>query len=688
MNKEILVVPSGIRYISDWKEYDLDNYQFPHILNKTITGCGFTEYCICNPMNVILLSPRKMLLENKESQHPGEVFYARNEIENTVDFERDISINKKQNFLSIFNMLFLNNNDEIIIKQKILEYHDRIKEYVLDCMRNKKPCKILVTYDSFRHVKEVLKELGILDRFYTVVDEFQSFLVDSHFKSSTELEVLFQLQDLQKVCFVSATPMLDKYLDLLEEFKDLPYFELDWETGEPGRTKKPLLDIKFTKNSLNEEIKRNIQLYQDGKFEKRLYLDPSGNPSEIESKEATIFVNSVKSIARAIINCGLTLDNTNVLCARTEENEKKIRAAFNQSLNEQGLKRLPRGTKCIGSIPGRGEAHKMFTFCTRTVYLGADFYSTNSRTFIFSDSNIDCLSVDISMDLEQILGRQRLDENPWKDSASIIIKTTRDEVTKEYFNNYLKVKINRTNNLLKAYENNSGDSGILYSLAEKYESDAKSSSYKRDYVAVNRHGGKNLIPVFNNLVLVSEQRAFDIQQIDYKNRFTVFNAISSKFSVTSDKVQEYLQKFNSTTTFPDKIKYLHDVFVLLNNPVLFDTFLSQIPQKFGDYYRVFGFERMKALKYSESLIKQEWNRIMENSQSKDELRERIYQEFQVNQSYTRSFIKEKLGKIYQELGYQETPKANQIEEYFEIKDTKLSLEGKREHGFKLINKKL
>ena len=65
----------------------------------------------------------------------------------------------------------------------------------------------------------------------------------------------------------------------------------------------------------------------------------------------------------------------------------------------------------------------MFTFCTRTVYLGADFYSTNARSFIFSDANIDCLSVDISMDLEQILGRQRLIENPWKDYAKVFIRT-------------------------------------------------------------------------------------------------------------------------------------------------------------------------------------------------------------------------------------------------------------------------
>lgn len=68
----------------------------------------------------------------------------------------------------------------------------------------------------------------------------------------------------------------------------------------------------------------------------------------------------------------------------------------------------------------------MFTFCTRTVYLGADFYSLCARSFIFSDSNSDCLAVDIAEDLPQILGRQRLQDNPWKNTANFYYRITAD----------------------------------------------------------------------------------------------------------------------------------------------------------------------------------------------------------------------------------------------------------------------
>ena len=57
MNGTPIIVPKGIRYISDWEGYE-ENYMFPfpHILDKQIPGCGYTEFCIKNKMNVIMFS--------------------------------------------------------------------------------------------------------------------------------------------------------------------------------------------------------------------------------------------------------------------------------------------------------------------------------------------------------------------------------------------------------------------------------------------------------------------------------------------------------------------------------------------------------------------------------------------------------------------------------------------------------
>ena len=67
MERKIIEVPENIRYISEWPGFNLPDH--PCIINKKITGCGFTEYCITNNQNLILCSPRKILLENKE-EHP------------------------------------------------------------------------------------------------------------------------------------------------------------------------------------------------------------------------------------------------------------------------------------------------------------------------------------------------------------------------------------------------------------------------------------------------------------------------------------------------------------------------------------------------------------------------------------------------------------------------------------------
>ena len=94
MEKETIIVPSGIRYINQWDGFNLPNH--PCIINKTITGCGFTEYCLTNSDNVILCSPRKILLENKAEQHKDTVLYAKSGLDIFVNFEKDLSTSSKK----------------------------------------------------------------------------------------------------------------------------------------------------------------------------------------------------------------------------------------------------------------------------------------------------------------------------------------------------------------------------------------------------------------------------------------------------------------------------------------------------------------------------------------------------------------------------------------------------------------
>jgi len=667
MIKQNIIVPKGIRYISEWKEFSLP--QGRNVFNKQLTGCGFTEYCITNNENVILCSPRKILLENKEEQHP-EVLYIRNELEKELGVDKDLGTTSSDSSEASSPSTSSMN----LIKQ--------VEDYFVYCFNKGIPCKILVTYDSFRYVREALQgKIGQhLPNFYVVVDEMQAIFVDAQFKSDTELEFISQLEKVDNICYVSATPMMDEYLEMLDEFKDLPYYELDWKTAQPGRVRRPNLQ-KEPYKSLVKEAANIIETYRNKKGKISAFIDDTGHIEKVQSKEAVIYVNSVKNICDIIKKAELTIEETNVLCAKTPENEKKLKAAF----------AVGKGAKVFGHVPLPGEDHKMFTLCTRTVYLGADFYSTNARTFIFSDSNVKCLAVDISLDLPQILGRQRLDCNPWKNAAIIYYKTTSDSKieTREEFNRRLETKKAETIDLLNTYNEISVESSRR-NLAKTFQKAARNDNYQDNYVAVNTHGGKDLVPEFNNLVMVSEMRAFDIQQIDYRNRFSMFDAMDKISENLEDKeVDDAIKTFEELPQFPDKLRFACEDCLSNLSEAQFSRFVDLLPTDFQNYIRVLGTSRCWNLGYRKGNIEGEYNSIIGNQELKPDLSEEINRVFSVGQRISKANIKETLRSIYTGLGYSKTPKATDLEEYFELRSCQItnSETGKIDNGFEIIKKR-
>lgn len=660
-NNEI-IVPKGIRYISDWSDYSLYSFPFKHILDKKIPGCGYTEYCLRCNIPIILCSPRKILLENKEMQHQDTVLYFKNELDEDSGVDKDLTKASKDSSQSEDD-----NVDAIKRKQAIESLESQLEIYLEFCIFRQVTPKILVTYDSFRLLRQFLGDR--LNDFHIVVDEFQSIFVDSRFKSDTELGFIDQLKDLNRVCYVSATPMIDDYLKLVDEFKDLPYYELNWYSEDPLRIVRPDLDAKVTQ-SIQSSAAKIIGEYKSGKFETEVTKD-----GIITSKEAVLYVNSVTNIISIIKKCELVPEECNILCARTASNEMKIKKRLGKEFE-------------IGRVPLRGEQHKMFTFCTRTVYLGADFYSTNARTFIFSDANIDSLAVDITLDLPQILGRQRLIENPWKNRAKLFYKTLRagNKMTKEEFDEIIREKERITKNLLDGYLDARPEA--KHDIAKKYQKDTRASNYRDDYVAVNTHGGKDLMPVKNELVKISEQRAYDIQQIAYADRFSVFNTLAEEGQIdenVSRGVSVFINQFNSLPSFSAKMKFLCEAEL---SDLEINVILDQVPLQYKNYFLGLGPDRCRALGYNVTKISKELSDVI-IEQDLSSLSDKIFKRFAIGGKYSKAEIKTALGEIYSEVGYNRTPKAVDLEEYFVLGNCRLpnSETGKRDAGVEIIKKK-
>ena len=262
-----------------------------------------------------------------------------------------------------------------------------------------------------------------------------------------------------------------------------------------------------------------------------------------------------------------------------------------------------------------------------------------------------------------------------------------EEKSKEEFDKRLEEKKQNSIKLLDSFTQVNKENRHV--LAEAYQKLAKSFNYKDDYVAVNTHGGGDLIPTFNNLVMINDMRSYEIQQIDYKDRFRVFSALGEQIQGV-DLVKKILLEIDNLKQFSDKMKFLYSLHMdeeiakqVLDN--IYDT-------RFAKYYWTISASRAGSLNYQSGKLEEEYQAITnpeDTSILDTKLKNRIISTFSLNARYSKADVKEILKKIYSDLKYDKTPKANDLEKYFEIKECKVlnSDTGKRDAGFEIIKKK-
>ena len=630
MNKIEIEVPIDIRYISDWVDFNTDLLKGHCILNKTITGCGFTHYCLTNNIPTILCSPRKFLLENKHEQLEN-TYLVINTKEALVNVDEDIISTTKIDVQSNLTTDF----------ETVQNIQFNLNKYLLGCLVNDDTPKILVTYDSLKYVLEVIGQDII--NYSIIVDEFQNIFMDSRFKANTELNFISYLQDCPNVTYLSATPYIDEYLDELDEFKDLPYYELKWDSS---RLRKIGISLRKTSHP-SRELDKIIGNYKDG-----MYISKYIDGVFYESKEVVFYVNSVRMIKNTIKRNKLTSDQVNIICADTPKNRKDL-----ESIGH-----------LIGKAPGIGKEHKMFTFCTRTTYVGADFYSTNAYSVIVSDCAIDSLATDIRMDFPQIMGRQRLKENVFRDDCLFIYKLSDNDVTVDKFEEISLKKILISQGDINNYNAIvSQDNTNCDSFRNDIRRRVLSLRYQDDYTAVQEKTGNIVI---NKLVYLAEKRAFELRSNSYKNEVTVYNEFSDIAGIeVSNELGVELE--NS----------LSDLRYSLTHPGSFETkmrLLCEFLEKYSGYVTVYdikglninfrnyvlslGTEKIRAKGYHESELKKE----LELLKSGDKIRDQFLTTFSLGQTYSLKEAKEMIRNIYLGLGLSKTPKATDLEEFFNL----------------------
>ena len=642
MHKITLNVPEGIRYLSEW--HDLWNTLLPegqhYILNKRICGCGATEAYLRSGRKVILASPRKHLLYNKYSQHLSDNLHL-------YRYQGD----KKRYFENTGNT-----------EKDILTFNNELGRYLQSGGR-----KILTTYDSLGKIVEVLLSSGeCLQEWIVVVDEFQSIFCDCQYKATTEYEFSMILGMFSTVVYLSATPFLESYLDMTGQFGGLTVYELLWPAN---MTQIPEVEVIKSRKSVASLCARLVDDYRKGNG-KSILVDRG----KFIAGEAVFYINSISEIKKIILENNIRPEEANIICSSKPENIRKL----DKLSRETGMKFR------IGDIPQKGELHKMFTFCTSTVYIGADFYSTNAYSYIFANPRISSMTVDVSVDLQQIIGRQRLEENPFRNSATLYFNTRESRVDRQALEEAVKEKKEKTQRQIKNYTVAPYKNEMLQMMEETI----RKYGHKEHYCCIVRDSNGRVCVVENEILEIADRRAWEVTNMIYNNDFSMYRALKAGVNVTkatdsnNPEIQRIFREWNMDNRFDRKARMYCDLHE--NAPLLLEE-CNFIERKYKDYYDALGREGFEDSYWRENYIKQALAPVPIRLLPRNEIAGRLMNVLKAGGEYTKSEIKEILRGIYHDLGIQGKPSASDITGYLTCEEKNIRTKRTVKAMFRIIS---
>lgn len=624
MKKINITVPEGILYLEQFQGLESMLPQGSFFLDKKYTGCGATTMFLADSVPTILCSARKELMYSKANskRFKGKVYLFRQE-------------GDKANPLELMNKMMM---------------------YVgmCDAPWTTMTPKIIVTYDSFKHVLQALTENGCKDRFRVIVDEAQTLFTDASFKGDVEIEFLENLEHCNNVIFLSATQYMEKYLSAIPCFAGLPYVELQWPNSAIHPTN---IERKAYHISPRTTARDIINRFREDQY----FAAKIVNGQTIYSEEIVFFLNDVSLIINIVQDNGLTPDETNIICADTDYNLRR--------LNKIGFK--------IGHAPQEGEPHKTFTFATKCAFEGVDFNSTCAYTVIFSDCKRENLSLDISLDLPQCMGRQRLGCNVFRYDATFYYRSDFD-FSEDAYNEFMAnvaEKSSLTDEIIHGFNQMSGRMKKNYAAKNR-----KSESDSLDYATViDDRGSGSLQLVFNHLAMQNEIRAWDVQKDQYANGCQIMRAIDDSTRPVTDEPAISWFLTQMTKDFDANLRLYCEF--LQHKPQYKEwlEFLPQIPIKIKEYYNSYGPDTLRSWGYKESNINK---RSLDNNPfAYEDAKKRVEKSFVPGTFYTLKQTKQMLQQIYDSLNVADTAKANDLERFSYCEAGKQTRGGKRENGY-------
>lgn len=637
INKGIIQVKQGVEYVSDWKDDNgscvIEQYisQGRTIVNKQLTGTGFTSYCLSSSTNVILVSPRIRLIQNKISQF-------------NENAERCFYFNREKD----------KKTDKPL--KTIIQLENELTLYFNNCSMMGWPMKLMVTYDSFSKLCDMLEQKFCVDlntAFLIAVDESHSLIKDIRLKQFCNKNVLSELVsklfNYQHLLFISATPIIG-YVQEIQEFKDndVDYYELEWSNAAKVTT-----NVYGCRSALNafDQIYNLYDKHYDSNGTHVFDAIYGSNGSVVFSYEAVIFLNSIQDIKKIlgkyIGKLGLIdVNDVSVICADTKENARVLHSV-NKKLN------------VLASIPKEGEEHKRWWFVSRTAFEGCDFYHTSSSTFVIANYNVDSLSLDIGSDIPQIAGRERSKANLFRNTINIFYTNNNRVISDDAFDAMQRDKMNESLKRISIWNTAQPDckDTVLKDLADKIERQPND-------LYVSTVNGR---PEIDKMLLISEQYCRDILK-NHQNWYVMQATKKPLYSMQTQELKNALFLVCSSTISHDRIHIIHDYFK--NYPSLTEEFFMMLRDEgyndLAQYFSALPLDRISACGYNTTLLS---NEIAYRTMT-DNISAVVVTKFTPGQTYTKKEVKSILQSVYDSLGLKMVAKATDLANYISCSEVK------------------
>lgn len=237
-----------------------------------------------------------------------------------------------------------------------------------------------------------------------------------------------------------------------------------------------------------------------------------------------------------------------------------------------------------------------------------------------------------------------------------------------------------SNTVYTIYRNKIKD--ILYSIYGFYREENNISPKESLEDTIKDYYSKLIVELGDKITVESE--VLEYIKKDFGDTLVDKYIENNKLFQSFQEISRFMEEFSKLDTFKERLRFfcnyeLSDIErnVILNQIGEYDNIRS--------YYLTLKPERLRALSYDKTKIEKELGVVIF---SKELLVKTIFNNFKIGDKLPNTDIKNILTNLYSSINYRATPKATDLNEYFEIRKCKLTMPDKtRSHGIELISVK-